>query len=79
VQDNISYVFSSAFTMSPDGMKAHIIPEDADDELIEERWYTPPHMREPKPTIKRIRFSSDTKTPKRTEHTVSAGLKLVRT
>jgi len=35
-------------------MRAHIIPEDSDDELIEEQWYTPPHMREPEPTTKRI-------------------------
>jgi hypothetical protein len=52
MHDNISYTFSSAFTMSTDGMRAHIIPEDSDDELIEERWYTPPHMKEPEPTIK---------------------------
>jgi hypothetical protein len=54
VKDNISYAFSSAFTMSPDGMKAHIIPMDSDNELIEEQWYKPPHMREPEPTKKRI-------------------------
>ncbi len=62
--------------MSPDGMRAHIIPDDSDVELIEEKWYTPPHMKESKPPIKRIRFSSDTKPPTNTERTVSSDFEI---
>ena len=70
MRDNVSYAFSSAFTMSPDGTQPHVIPDEADDELLEERWYTPPPMSEPKPITKRLRFSSDTKPAKNTDPTV---------
>ncbi len=44
MDDNINYAFSSAFTMSPDGVpQPHVIPNDDDDEIDEVQWYTPAH------------------------------------
>ena len=78
MRDNVSYAFSSAFTMSPDSMQPHIIPEEPDDDLLEERWYTPPPMSEPNPITKRLCFSSNTKPPNHTEHTEISDFEIVR-
>jgi hypothetical protein len=40
MDDKINYAFSSAFTMSPDGVpQPHGIPNDDDDEIDEVQWY----------------------------------------
>ena len=46
MDDKINYAFSSAFTMSPDGVpQPHVIPND-DDEIDEVIWYTPAHTQQ---------------------------------
>jgi hypothetical protein len=65
MDDKINYAFSSAFTVSPDGVpQPHVIPNDDDDEINEVQWYTPAHGHQNKNPNKRVRFSESTKLPK---------------
>ena len=71
MDDKINYAFSSAFTMSPDGVpQPHVIPND-DDEIDEVIWYTPAHTHQNKNPNKRVRFSESTKPPTPIPHEIS--------
>jgi hypothetical protein len=69
MDDKISCAFSSAFTMSPDGVpQHHVIPNDDDDEIDEVQWYTLAHFYQNKNPNKHVCFSKSTKPPKPVLH-----------
>jgi hypothetical protein len=63
--DKVHYAFSSAYTISPDGVHqppAIISQEVEEDEFPEVQWYTPPNISNSvEPLPKRVRFDDSTK------------------
>ncbi len=72
MDDTINDAFSSAFTMSLDGVpQPHVIPNDDDNEIDEVQWYTPAHAHQNKNPNKRVHFSESTKPSKPIPHETS--------
>ncbi len=62
MDDKINYAFSSAFTISTDGIsQPHVIPNDDDDKINEVKWYTPAHMSQNEQSNKCVCFSKSMK------------------